>query len=57
MVEDIRTAEQRIENYRVAYDGIVTKYNHLLNLNKDVLMKNGQNIGLDNKPLFQVVSE
>jgi hypothetical protein len=57
MVERIRTAEQRIENYRLTYDVIVTDYNQFLSVNKDVLLANGQNTSLDKKPLFHMVAE
>jgi hypothetical protein len=57
MVERIRTAEQRIENYRLAYDVIVTDYNQFLSVNKDILRANGQNTSLDKKPLFHMIAE
>ncbi len=57
MVERIRTAEQRIENYRLTYDVIVTDYNQFLSVNKDILQANGQNTSLDKKPLFHMIAE
>lgn len=57
MVEQIRTAEQRIENYRSTYDVIVADYNKFLSVNKDVLLANGQYISLDKKPLFHTAAE
>lgn len=57
MVEHIRTAEQRIENYRITYDATVTRYNQFLVDNKDVLVASGQKISLEKKPLFQPNAE
>jgi hypothetical protein len=57
LVEKIRTAEQRIENYRSAYDAIVLEYNRFLTVNKEHLRDLDLAGALEQKPLFQMVSE
>lgn len=57
LVEQIRTAEQRIENYRQAYDAIVVAYNRFLTQNKDHLRDMDLAGTLEKKPLFQMASE
>jgi hypothetical protein len=57
LVEKIRTAEQRIENYRLAYDAIVLEYNQFLIANKEHLRDLDLAGALEQKPLFQMVAE
>lgn len=56
LVETIRTADQRIENYRAAYDEIATKYNNFLEKNKEFLHEIDEDTS-SKKPLFQTVAE
>jgi hypothetical protein len=56
LVESIRTAEQRIENYRAEYDEIAINYNDFIEKNHRIL----QEIDVDTpakKPLFQTVAD
>lgn len=57
LVENIRTADQRIANYRLEYDAIVIRYNKFLTDNKDQLKEDDLTGTLEKKPLFQMVSE
>jgi hypothetical protein len=57
LVEQIRTADQRIENYRQSYDAIVIRYNQFLSENKHSLKEVDVVGKLEEKPLFQMVSE
>lgn len=55
LVEEIRLAEERIENYRADYDDLVTHYNFFLEINKKHLGQVNRD-SLRKKPLFQLVS-
>jgi hypothetical protein len=57
LAEEIRMAEQRVNNYRNDYDGIVLAYNHFVEKNKNFLSEVDQNTAPEKKPLFQMVSE
>ena len=57
LVEQIRTADQRIENYRQAYDEIVRGFNKFLSENKDHLNTADIAGDIEKKPLFQMASE
>lgn len=57
LVDEIRAADQRVNNYRIDYDSIVTAYNHFLEKNKDYLTEIDQSSTPEKKPLFQMVSE
>lgn len=57
LVEQIRTAEQRIENYRLTYDSIVSEYNSILAKNSELLKESESITSLEKKPLFQTASE
>ena len=56
LVETIRTAEQRIENYRAEYDEIATTYNNFLDHNKEFLHEIDEDTS-SKKALFQTVSD
>jgi hypothetical protein len=56
LVESIRTAEQRVDNYRVAYDRVASAYNQFLD-NNQLLLKEIDPDTLEKKPLFQMVAE
>jgi hypothetical protein len=57
LVEGIRTADQRVDNYREAYDRIAEAYNHFLDENKLQLKEIDQDSSLEKRPLFQMVAE
>jgi hypothetical protein len=57
LVETIRTADQRVDNYRQEYDRIATAYNHFIDENKTMLKEIDENAFLEKKPLFQMVAE
>jgi len=57
LVEQIRTAEQRIENYRINYDAIVLSYNKFLTDNKENLHEVDVAGTLEKKPVFQMASD
>ena len=57
IVEEIRAADLRVENYRVEYDAIAMKYNEFIEKNQEMLKELSDNGTLDKKPLFQVASE
>jgi hypothetical protein len=56
LVESIRTADQRIENYRVEYDQIASDYNAFIDENKKFLHEMEEDT-FEKKPLFQMVAE
>jgi hypothetical protein len=56
LVDDIRTADQRVDNYREDYDDIVMHYNSFLENNKNDLKEITHNDSLEKKPLFRMVS-
>ena len=57
MVDDIRSADMRVENYRMDYDSIATRFNQFLDENNDQLREIAEDGNLTKKPLFQIVSE
>jgi len=57
LVEEIRTSEQRIENYRVAYDAIVNQYNKFITVNREHMKEIDNTNSSEKKPVFQIVSE
>jgi hypothetical protein len=56
LVESIRTADQRIENYRSDYDQIASDYNSFIEENKKFLHEMEEDT-FEKKPLFQMVAE
>lgn len=56
LVESIRMAEQRVNNYRVEYDRIASAYNRFLDNNRPMLKEIDPDT-LENKPLFQMVTD
>lgn len=56
LVESIRTADQRIENYRTEYDQIASNYNEFIEENKKFLHEMDEDT-FAKKPLFQMVAE
>ena len=55
LVDDIRLADERVNNYRAEYDEIVSKYNHFVAMNKPYLTGISRD-SLKQKHLFQMVS-
>ncbi|HEX6891582.1 MAG TPA: LemA family protein [Chryseolinea sp.] len=56
LVEDIRLADERVNNYRDDYDLIVLQYNEFLDENKSYLLEANRNDSLEKRYLFQMVS-
>ena len=56
LVDDIRAADQRVNNYRDEYDRTTTKYNHFLDVNGGWLREIEKD-SLEKKPLFQMAAE
>ncbi len=56
LVEDIRMADQRVNNYREEYDVHALNYNSFLERNKFYLQEIAQSDSLEKKYLFQMVS-
>jgi|SRR5690349_17293204 hypothetical protein len=57
LVEQIRTAEQRVENYRLEYDAIAEEYNRFIEENRLALKEIDEDSFLEKKPLFQMAEE
>lgn len=57
LVEEIRMAEQRIENYRATYDAVVNQYNKFILVNKEHMKEIDNSSSVEKKPVFQMVSE
>lgn len=57
LVEEIRTADQRVNNYRQEYDQIAIAYNQFIDENKLFLKEIDQDTFLEKKPLFHMVAE
>jgi len=55
LVDQVRMAEERVENYRADYDDLVTHYNAFLEVNKTYLGQIGRD-SLTKKPRFELVS-
>lgn len=57
LVEQIRMADQRVENYRSAYDQLVSSYNKFLHENQIHLENVDLTGNLEKMPMFQTASE
>ncbi len=57
LVEQIRMAEQRVENYRVKYDDIAVSYNAFIHTHHQILSASENKISLETKALFHTVAE
>jgi septal ring factor EnvC (AmiA/AmiB activator) len=57
LVETIRSAEQRVENYRLEYDTIAEEYNRFIDSNRTALKEIDEDTFLEKKPLFQVAEQ
>ena len=56
LVDSIRAADQRVNNYRAEYDAIAGRFNRFLESNQDEL-EVLHDSSVDKKPLFQVAAE
>ena len=57
LVDNIRSADARTQQYREAYDNVTTRYNRFLLENKDFLKDINSDSGLEARPLFRMASE
>ncbi|MFZ6010275.1 MAG: hypothetical protein ACOYXT_07980 [Bacteroidota bacterium] len=57
LVDEIRAADQRVENYRVEYDIIAGQYNSFIEQNRALLKDIERDSFLEKKPLFEMVAE
>jgi hypothetical protein len=57
MVEEIQEADLRVENYRLDYDALATRYNQFLEMNRSQLAEITENGKITKKPLFQIAAE
>lgn len=55
--DNIRAADQRVNNYREEYDFIATQYNRFIEKNQGMLKEIEEDTFLEKKPLFQMVAE
>lgn len=57
LVETIRTADQRVNNYRTEYDRIAVEYNEFIDDNAEFLREVETDSFVEKRPLFQMVAE
>jgi septal ring factor EnvC (AmiA/AmiB activator) len=57
LVDSIRSADQRVNNYREEYDQIVQRFNHFVEQNKRFLKEVDEDFLLEQKPLFHMAGE
>jgi hypothetical protein len=57
MADEIRLADERVNNYRADYDDIATSYNAFLEKYHQEIKEIDTHTSLEKKPLFQMVSE
>ncbi len=57
LVDNIRAADQRVNNYREDYDGIALRFNNFIEENHSLLKDTDEKSFLEKKPLFQMASE
>jgi hypothetical protein len=57
LVDNIRAADLRVNNYRMEYDAIAMRFNQFVEENKNQLSELGNKESNAKKPLFQMVSE
>lgn len=57
LVDEIRMADQRVNNYRQEYDQIAIVYNQFIDENRLFLKEVDEDTFLEKKPLFQMVAE
>lgn len=57
LVDEIRAADQRVNNYRTDYDSVVILYNRFISKNRSELNDIVQSNTLETKPMFQMISD
>lgn len=57
LTDEIRMADQRVNNYRAEYDAVVIAYNNFIEKNKESLKEIDRSNTFEKKPLFQMISE
>jgi hypothetical protein len=57
LVDNIRAADLRVENYRMEYDALAVRFNQFIEDNKDQLMEVANQESISKRPLFQLASE
>lgn len=56
-VDDIRDADQRVNNYRDEYDAVASRLNQFIEENRNYLKGTEEKSFLEKRPLFQMASE
>lgn len=57
LVDDIRDADQRVNNYREEYDAVASRLNQFIEENGDYLKGTEEKSFLEKRPLFQMASD
>jgi hypothetical protein len=57
LVDNIRTADLRVSQYRESYDVVTVRYNEFVNENRKFLKDMDSDSMIEEKPLFQMVSD
>lgn len=57
LADQIRTADQRVENYREQYDQVTQRYNAFLENNRKYLKEIDTDSSLETKPVFHLAEE
>jgi hypothetical protein len=57
LVDSIRSADQRVMNYRAEYDDVAARFNAFVERNKNVLKDLATDSFLEKKPLFHMAAE
>jgi len=57
MVDEIRSAEMRVENYRMEYDSLAMTFNSFIDHHQNFMKELAGNGEITKKPLFQLASE
>jgi hypothetical protein len=57
LVDAIRAADQRVNNYRAEYDGTAMRFNRFIERNRDALVEVDIDSAFVKKPLFQMAAE
>jgi len=57
LVDSIRAADQRVNNYRAEYDLVTSRFNEFIERNKGMLREIDEDSFLEKKPLFEMAAE
>jgi hypothetical protein len=57
LVDSIRSADERVMNYRLEYDEVASRFNHFIERNQNQLDDIDLDSFLEKKPLFQMAAE